>query len=127
MLQKRSSLASIALALLFASALAWAGEPIWIDVRSPGEFDSGHVEGSINIPHTEIVERIGEVTADKDATLYLYCRSGNRSEEAGKLLIEHGFRHVYNVEHGFEGELDENHHRSTVSGWRHDGLPWEQC
>jgi hypothetical protein len=34
---------------------------------------------------------------------------------------------VYNVLHGFEGELDERHHRGTVAGWRHDGLPWEQC
>ena len=97
MLQKRSSLASIALALLFASALAWAGEPIWIDVRSPGEFDSGHVEGSINIPHTEIVERIGEVTADKDATLYLYCRSGNRSGKAMRALQKAGFTDVSNI------------------------------
>jgi hypothetical protein len=34
---------------------------------------------------------------------------------------------VYNVQHGFEGELDENHHRNKRAGWRFDGLPWEQC
>jgi len=34
---------------------------------------------------------------------------------------------VYNVEHGFEGELDDKHHRSTISGWRFDQLPWQQC
>ena len=28
---------------------------------------------------------------------------------------------------GFEGELDESHHRSTLGGWRFEGLPWEQC
>ena len=97
MLLKRSWMASLALAFLFASALAWAGEPIWIDVRSPGEFDSGHVEGSINIPHTEIVERIGEVTGDKDATLYLYCRSGNRSGKAMRALQKAGFTDVSNI------------------------------
>ena len=36
-------------------------------------------------------------------------------------------RKVYNVLHGFEGELDENHHRNAKTGWRHEGLPWEQC
>ena len=32
-----------------------------------------------------------------------------------------------NVLHGFEGELDGDHHRNAKSGWRHEGLPWEQC
>ena len=57
----------------------------------------------------------------------LICRSGNRSDEAGKLLVENGFHRVYNIEQGFEGDLDEKHHRSTQGGWRYDGLPWEQC
>ncbi|HEU0290035.1 MAG TPA: rhodanese-like domain-containing protein, partial [Burkholderiales bacterium] len=34
---------------------------------------------------------------------------------------------VWNVLHGFEGDLDETHHRNAKNGWRHDGLPWEQC
>ena len=57
----------------------------------------------------------------------LICRSGNRSDEAGKLLIESGFKRVYNIKDGFEGELDEKHHRSRLAGWRHDNFPWEQC
>ena len=59
--------------------------------------------------------------------ILLICRSGNRSETAGNALLEAGFEEVYNVQHGFEGELDERHHRNSVSGWRFDGLPWEQC
>ena len=38
-----------------------------------------------------------------------------------------GFAEVYNVLHGFEGELDDRHHRNALAGWRFDGLPWEQC
>ncbi|HTO49228.1 MAG TPA: rhodanese-like domain-containing protein, partial [Burkholderiales bacterium] len=38
-----------------------------------------------------------------------------------------GFTDVYNVLHGFEGDLDEKHRRNTTNGWRFDGLPWEQC
>jgi hypothetical protein len=37
-----------------------------------------------------------------------------------------GFTDVVNVLHGFEGDLDDRFRRSTLNGWRHDGLPWEQ-
>ena len=59
--------------------------------------------------------------------ILLICRSGKRSLEAGNLLLNEGFHDVYNIEDGFEGELDENHHRSTLAGWRFAGLPWSQC
>jgi rhodanese-related sulfurtransferase len=57
----------------------------------------------------------------------LICRSGKRSLEAGIALINEGFSDIYNISEGFEGELDEHHHRSTLGGWRNVGLPWEQC
>ena len=59
--------------------------------------------------------------------LLIDCRSGNRSQEAGEELERHGFQRVYNVAHGFEGPLNARHQRNTTSGWRHEGLPWEQC
>ncbi|MDX1810982.1 MAG: rhodanese-like domain-containing protein, partial [Gammaproteobacteria bacterium] len=59
--------------------------------------------------------------------ILLICRSGKRSLEAGEHLIKEGFQEVYNIEGGFEGPLDEKHHRSTLNGWRFDNLPWEQC
>lgn len=62
----------------------------------------------------------------KDRTVVLICRSGKRTLEAGQALEAAGFTDVAHVLHGFEGELDDRFHRSTVSGWRHDGLPWEQ-
>ena len=87
----------ILLAALLVTTAAWSGEATWIDVRSAGEFDAGHVEGAVNIPHTEIVERISEVTGDKDATLYLYCRSGRRSGIAADALAEAGFSKAINI------------------------------
>ena len=89
------------LVLLAASVSAWAGEAHWIDVRSANEFDAGHVEGAIHIPYTEIGERIAEVTENRDATLYLYCRSGRRSGIALETLQEAGFTNAVNVG-GFE-------------------------
>ena len=88
---------SVLLAALLMTAAAWAGEAAWIDVRSAGEFDAGHVEGAVNIPHTEIVDRISEVTEDKAATLYLYCRSGRRSGIAADALAEAGFSNAINI------------------------------
>ena len=64
---------------------------------------------------------------EDNAPVVLICRSGKRSQEAGEVLIKDGFPEVYNILEGFEGELDDDHHRSTIGGWRFHDLPWEQC
>jgi rhodanese-related sulfurtransferase len=61
-----------------------------------------------------------------DRPVLLICRSGQRSLEAAHALDQHGFGDVINVVHGFEGDLDPDFHRSTLNGWRYEGLPWEQ-
>lgn len=116
-----------------------------IDVRSSMEYlFVGHPKGSVHVAWidepdwkvnkhfvTEIRQLLlgGIVRNDEihSAPILLICRSGKRSLEAGRQLIEDGMINVYNVEEGFEGELDENHQRSTSGGWRYHGLPWEQC
>jgi rhodanese-related sulfurtransferase len=118
---------------------------VMIDVRSSMEYlFVGHPIGSVHVPWidapdwtvnphfvTEVRKvMLGGVGMDvhgSDAPVVLICRSGKRSLEAGKLLIENEFKEVFNVDEGFEGELDEHHHRSTTGGWRYHGLPWEQC
>lgn len=87
--------AALALSTLLSSA-AWAADPTWIDVRSPAEYSEAHVAGAINIPHDQIAERIDEVSTDKDAPLYLYCRTGNRSGKAEAVLEGMGYRQVEN-------------------------------
>lgn len=117
-----------------------------VDVRSNMEFlFVGHPAGAIHVPwidepdwqiNPHFVTQIrklllgGVCAADGDfscAPVVLICRSGKRSLEAGKLLASNGFKEVYNVTEGFEGELDSQHHRSSLGGWRFHGLPWEQC
>lgn len=118
---------------------------VMIDVRSSMEFlFVGHPRGSVHVawidapdwvvnPNfvTEVrkvmLGGVGLEEHGSDAPVLLICRSGKRSLEAGKLLIENEFNEVYNVAEGFEGELDDKHHRSTTGGWRFHGLPWEQC
>jgi rhodanese-related sulfurtransferase len=62
-----------------------------------------------------------------ETEIILICRSGFRSDDAGKCLLSHGFTNVAHVVSGFEGDLDENDQRGNVNGWRHDGMPWVQC
>lgn len=76
----------------------------WIDVRTNDEFNSGHINGAAHIPYEEIAARVSEITTDKDATLHLYCRSGNRSGIAQQILQAMGFKNAVN-EGGYEAIL----------------------
>jgi phage shock protein E len=88
---------SILLFLLLFSTFAWSNEALWIDVRTADEYSQGHVAGAIHIPYEQIAGRIGEVTQDKDALIYLYCRSGRRSGIALDTLSDAGFTNTFNV------------------------------
>ena len=115
-----------------------------IDIRSSMEFlFVGHPKGAVNIAwidepdwtinpqFTQEVRKLmlgGVVCADHGcAPVLLICRSGKRSMEAGAQLLRDGLEDVSSVAGGFEGELNEHHHRSLINGWRHAGLPWAQC
>jgi phage shock protein E len=94
----RRALLLLTLALLAYNPLSWAGDgAYWIDVRTAEEYQQGHVEEAINIPYEEIVERIGEVTEDQDALIYVYCRSGRRSGIAQGMLLDAGYTQVINL------------------------------
>ena len=69
---------------------------VWIDVRSAEEFKEGHLQGALNIPHDQIVERIKSVSPDKNAPVNLYCRSGRRAEAALTELKKAGYTNVTN-------------------------------
>jgi rhodanese-related sulfurtransferase len=114
-------------------------EALFIDCRSEMEYlFVGHPVGALHVswndgPDWEINPHfVGTVkklagTNHNTRPIVLICRSGNRSQEAGGALEQHGFARIYNVTHGFAGPLDASHRRNTTAGWRHDGLPWEQC
>ena len=88
---------TLILLLLSFPVFAWSGETHWIDVRTAEEYAAGHVSQAVNIPYEEITRRIGEVTTDKDALIYVYCRSGRRSGIAREALGEAGFSNVVNA------------------------------
>jgi rhodanese-related sulfurtransferase len=66
-----------------------------IDVRTPEEYATGHIAGSINIPVQEIGSRLNEISQDEPVVLY--CRSGNRSNQAAQILDGAGFTGVYDL------------------------------
>ncbi|MBN2686460.1 MAG: rhodanese-like domain-containing protein [Pontiellaceae bacterium] len=67
-----------------------------IDVRTAGEFASGHIEGAINIPYDVIGKEIEHYAPERDRSILVYCRSGNRSSHAKQTLHNMGYTQVSN-------------------------------
>lgn len=82
------------------AALNTQAEPdsaIWIDVRTPAEYENGHLPGAYNINFDRIGERINDVSADKSSPIILYCKSGRRSGFAKQTLEQLGYSNVANA------------------------------
>jgi phage shock protein E len=98
MISKRKMLTGCIGLLLACSAFA---KDVVIDVRTPQEFQGGHVQGALNLPHDSIAQDIAKAKVNKDDHVILYCRSGRRSEIALGTLKGLGFSNVENYG-GFE-------------------------
>ncbi len=124
-----------------ARLLADDPRAILIDVRSKVEFDYvGHPLGAVNVMWKDYpdwqenpafvatVKAELETHGGDDASrpILAICRSGARSMAAARALAAAGYRNLYNVEEGFEGDKDAAGHRGTVGGWKAHGLAWEQ-
>jgi len=73
-----------------------AGGALLIDVRTPGEYAGGHLDGAINIPYPQVVTLLQQQRVPTDRNIVVYCRSGNRSGIAQRLLQQAGYRDVFN-------------------------------
>lgn len=79
-----------------------------VDVRTPNEFEAGHIPGAVNAP----VDQVRDVASSwsKDQPVIVYCATGARSANAAAYLAAQGFRKVYNLETGiatWTGEVAE--------------------
>jgi rhodanese-related sulfurtransferase len=81
-----------------------------IDVRTPAEYAEGHLRGSLNIDvmNNQFLEKIDDL--DPSKPVYVYCRSGQRSTNAGNQFIDAGFTEVYNLKGG-------------ILAWQSEGFP----
>lgn len=73
-------------------------EAVIVDIRTPEEYQAGHIPGVPLIPLDQLDKRAGEIPNDQK--VLLICRSGNRSSQGTKLLRSKGFDNVYNVAGG---------------------------
>lgn len=118
---------------------AWAlfsqGAGVLVDVRSAEErkfvgqvADSVHVAWATGTALTRNPRFVRELEArvGKEQVVLLLCRSGKRSALAGEAAAKAGFRNVFNILEGFEGDLNDQQQRGEYNGWRFRGLPWTQ-
>jgi phage shock protein E len=70
---------------------------ILIDVRTPLEYQQGHLNNAVNIPFNKIKEDIKNYAPDKEQTIMVYCQSGKRSDIAVKELKGLGYKNVINA------------------------------
>ncbi|UCE40336.1 MAG: rhodanese-like domain-containing protein [Candidatus Aminicenantes bacterium] len=107
-----------------------------IDIRTIAEYVYvGHPENAYCLPllfwdekgQTQVRNRnfLHDLVSrfKKQDSLVFICRSGNRSQAAGRMAANAGFRKVFNVKEGFEGKKDEKGYR-TIGGWKNRGLPY---
>lgn len=72
-----------------------------IDVREPHEYELAHIKTAVNIPLSQIRNRLDEIPTDRP--VYLHCRSSQRSYNACRCLIGHGFTNIYNIQGSYLG------------------------
>ena len=97
MIYKITSLKMSFLMILLFSSLLSSNEIIVIDVRSFEEVKTGIIQDAIHIEWTQIEKEISKIDVSKDQSIYLYCRSGNRSGKAAVMLEKIGFTNVINA------------------------------
>lgn len=97
-----------------ADRIAAQNAPLILDVRTASEFASGHIPGAVNMPHTELPRRIGELNVDGDREIVVYCEVGGRAEKAASQLRRAGFTEVL-------------HLQGDMRAWRERRLPCTGC
>ena len=92
-----------------------AGNPdfVSLDVRTPGEFRSGRIDGSILVDYNSGNFRSEVEALDRGKTYLVYCRTGSRSRGAIRVMEEEGFRNVYHLDGG-------------IVKWKEAGLPTQK-
>jgi len=73
---------------------------VLLDVRTPGEFASGHIAGATNIDFESGTFASDILKLNKNTTYAVYCRSGNRSAQATALMAKDGFKSIFNLNGG---------------------------
>ncbi len=88
----------------FAEAIEEEAGAFLLDTRTQVEWEQdGYIANATLIPHDDLEDREDELPEDKDTTILLYCRSGNRSQKAAQTLLDLGYTDVRDLESGIIG------------------------
>jgi len=71
-----------------------------LDVRTKGEYSSGHIPGAALIPSSEIASRVSEILKYVNKPVLVYCASGGRSPGAVQVLVKNNFTEIYHLSRG---------------------------
>jgi rhodanese-related sulfurtransferase len=116
--------------------LVFVGLPKAIDINIPFlklDYEQWDEQSSSfkKVPNSQFISAFDKVIQSKNLTknssIVLLCRSGKRSAAAANLLTSAGYKKVYTVIDGFEGDkakLGNEKGRRVVNGWKNAGLPW---
>ncbi len=74
--------------------------PVIIDVRTPGEFESFHIPGAVNVPYPATLAELASVSPDPDRPILVVCMSGHRSPPVVRQMMKGGYADVYNLTWG---------------------------
>jgi len=85
-----------------AKALFDKGGVIFLDIREPKEYKSGHIPGAINVPRGLLEFTIGKEMPDKNAQAVVYCRSDGRSSLGTDTLVKMGYKSLKNMDGGWK-------------------------
>ncbi len=75
---------------------------VLVDVRSPQEFEEGHLENAILLPEYEIKENVKQILPNQEQMIIVYCSTGHRGQKAQQILNQYGYHKVYNLCKGLE-------------------------
>jgi rhodanese-related sulfurtransferase len=87
-----------------------SNDAVVLDVREASDFSNGHLKNAKNIPLSALRDKLGELAAFQNKPVLAYCRSGNISGKACRILKKSGFTNVHNISGG-------------ISGWQEANLP----
>lgn len=111
----------------------YVGQPDASDKNIPiaefGPYKFDAKKGSYKlVANPQFVDAVEELVAEKggnkDTTIIMMCRSGSRSAAAADLLAKRGYKNVYSMVDGFEGDMDKKTGRRSLNGWKNADLPW---
>lgn len=75
----------------------------------------------------DFASQLQDQTPNTSEPLFFLCKVGGRSLDAACAMTASGYKYCFNIEHGFEGDHNEQQQRGTTNGWKAENLPWEQA